>query len=302
MLAPAMMVALGHVVPIGGIVISTGIATAIALIGSEAYVRRVSGIKLIGKPLAKLGRLGEYYREHPPKPLIYYVLYPLLFPYWLIKRDARKELLAYKRVGALAVVVAIATGFYDYFHNWDPMPAKYFLKAAFANSVLGLLITMMFVMPVVTTLIGYQKRGHYKSIATLIVLGVMLGGMMTLGMRRVEAVPFQTQARVKARIKWQPETARTVMRAAIDRALATHDDKEAVAASREVLETFFRPDEARAFGLFHGDGMVFLIAKTQNHQYAWAARTKAGWVTSAAELPPKVREGLELPPTASAWP
>ena len=79
LLAPAMMVALGYVVPIGGIVISTGIATAIALAGSDGYVRRVQGITLIGKPLAKLGRLGEYYREHPPKPLLYYVFYPLLF-------------------------------------------------------------------------------------------------------------------------------------------------------------------------------------------------------------------------------
>lgn len=302
LLAPAMMVALGHLVPIGGIVISTGIATGIALVGSEAYVRRVQGIKLIGKPLAKLGRLGEYYREHPPKPLLYYVFYPLLFPYWLIKREARQELLAYKRVGALAVVITVATGIYDYFHNWDPIPAKYFFKAAFASSVLGLLITMIFVMPIVTTLLGYQKRNHMKSIAALIVLGVSLGGIMSVGMRRVAAVPFQTQARLKARIKWQPEPARNVMRAAIDRALTARDDKEAVRVSREVLETYFRADEARAFGLFHGDGVVLLVAKTKNHEYAWAARSKAGWLTSAAELPEAARTALELDATASAWP
>ena len=42
-------------------------------------------IALVGKPLAKFGRLGEYDRSHAPKPLLYYVAYPLLFPYWLFE-------------------------------------------------------------------------------------------------------------------------------------------------------------------------------------------------------------------------
>lgn len=302
LLAPAMMVALGYVVPIGGIVISTGIATAIALAGSDGYVRRVQGITLIGKPLAKLGRLGEYYREHPPKPLLYYVFYPLLFPYWLWKREARKELLAYKRVGALAVIITVVTGFYDYYRNWDPMPAKLFLKAAFANSVLGLLITMIFVMPIVTTLIGYQARRHLKSIAALIILGVTLGGTMSLAMRQVETVPFQTQARLKARIKWRPDPARAVMRAALDRAIGQRERPEALRVAREELATYFRPDEVRAFRLLGGEGVVMLVAKTKNHEYAWTAKTKSGWVTTAAELPAAARDALELSATASAWP
>lgn len=302
LLAPAMMVALGHIVPIGGIVISTGIATAIALTGSETYVRRVQGVRLIGRPLAKLGRLGEYYREHPPKPLLYYVFYPLLFPYWLVKREARQELFAYKRVGALAVVITVATGFVDYYRNWDPMPAKLFFKAAFANSVLGLLITMIFVMPIVTTLIGYQTRRHLKSIAALLVLGVTLGGMMAIAMRRIAAVPFQTQARLKMRIQWKPDAARAVMHDALERGVQEPDRAAAEARARQILATHFRPDEARAFRLLGGDGVVILFAKTKNHEYAWAARTKAGWITTAAELPEAARTAFELPPTASAWP
>ena len=301
LLAPAMMVALGFVVPIGGIVISTGIATAIALAGSETYVRRVQGIKMLGKPLAKLGRLGEYYRQHPPKPLLYYVLYPLLFPYWLFKREARQELLAYKRVGALAVVITVITGFVDYHRNWDPMPAKLFLRAAFANSVLGLLITMIFVMPIVTTLIGYQTRKHVKSIAALLVIGIALGGAMAVAMRRVESVPFQTTARLKMRIEWQPESARAVMRDALERAV--HEKRDAAEPkAREVLATYFRPDEARAFRLVGGDGVALLFAKVKKGRYAWVARTKTGWITTAAELPEGARIALGLLPTASAWP
>ena len=297
-----MMVALGHVVPIGGIVISTGIATAIALTGSEGYVKRVQAIKLLGKPLAKLGRLGEYYREHPPKPLLYYVFYPLLFPYWLWKREARQELLAYKRVGALAVVITLITSVVDYYRNWDPMPAKLFLKAAFASSVLGLLITMIFVMPIVTTLIGYQRRKHVKSIAALIVIGVTLGGTMAIAMRKIAAVPFQTQARLKMRIEWQPDPARAVMHAAIDRALKEPDRATGERAAREVLATHFRPDEVRAFRLLAGDGIVLLFAKVKKDRYTWAARTKTGWLTTAAELPEKARVALGLAVTASAWP
>ena len=38
----------------------------------------------------------RFYRENPPKPFVYYLFYPLLLPYWLLNRTARRELLLYR--------------------------------------------------------------------------------------------------------------------------------------------------------------------------------------------------------------
>lgn len=292
--APVMIVSLGKFVPIGGIMISTGIATVIALTGSTKWITTVRTIPILGRPLANFGRLGEYYRVHAPKPLLYYIAYPLLFPYWLIKATARREFLAYKRIGLLAVIITVAMAVYDYFHNWAPMPRKYFFSTFVATSFLQLLITFMFVMPIVTTLIGYQKRGHKKSIIALLIASLLLGGGMAYAMRRLEVVSFATQSRLRARIKWQPEPARAAMRAALD--------APSLPAARETLATVFKPDEVRAFRFAGTKEIVIVAAKTKNHEFAWAAKTRTGWVETAAQLPPDVQKALELAPTASAWP
>jgi hypothetical protein len=292
--APVMIVSIGKFVPIGGIMISTGIATVIALAGSTKWITTVRTIPILGRPLANFGRLGEYYRVHAPKPLLYYIAYPLLFPYWLFKGTARREFLAYKRIGLLAVIITVSTALYDYFHNWSPMPRKYFFGAFIGTTFLQLLITFMFVMPIVTTLIGYQKRGHKKSIIALVIASLVLGGGMAYAMRRLEVVSFATQARLRARIQWQPEPARAAMRAALD--------APSLEAARETLATVFRPDEVRAFKFAHGKDIALVAAKTRNHEVAWAAKTPTGWVETAAQLPPAVQTALELSPTASAWP
>lgn len=309
LLSPAMIVALGALVPIGGILISTGVATVIALTGSTQWIRTVSTLWLIGKPLAKFGKLGEYYRVHTPRPLLYYVLFPLLFPYWLFKRSARVEFLAYKRIGALAVVITVGAALYDYLHNWVPLPRKYFLSALFATSVLQLLITFMFVMPIVTTLIRYQREKHYKSIGTLLVLGLLLGGIMVGTMRTLDTVSFAVQARVRARIQWQPDEARAAMAAAVDAGLASelehHGDRGvALAAARARLQPTFHADEARAFRVVSASGVVIIYAKTRSHELAWYARALRTNqpIVNAADLPPDLRDHVGLAATASAWP
>jgi hypothetical protein len=305
LLAPAVIVVLSKVVPIVGILISTGVATVIALSGSTRWIKFVSTIRFVGRPLAKFGRLGEYYRVHAPKPLIYYVLYPLLAPYWLINRTARREFFAYRRVGALALIVTVVSALYDYVHNWSPIPKNLFFGMMVGVTILQLLITCIVVMPIVTTLIGYQKRGHKKSIAVLLAASLALGGAMWWTLHRFESVPMAVQMRLRARIKWQPEPAHAAIRAALEAALTHAGDADKMApveAARDTLETVFRPDEARAFMLYHGGGVVILVARTRNHEYAWAAQNKAGPITSAADLPPALRDAMDLAPTASVWP
>jgi len=303
LLAPVMIVALGKVVPVGGILISTGIATVIAMTGSTRWITMVATIRFLGKPLAKFGKLGEYYRVHTPAPLVYYVLYPLLFPYWLFKRTARQEFFAYKRVGALAVIITVVSAVHDYFHNWAPIPSNFFFGMMLGTAVLQLLITFMFVMPIVTTLIGYQKRGHKKSMVALVVVSLGMGVLMAYGMRKLEMVPLAVQARLHARIKWQPEAAHAVIRDALENGVAHAGPGGApLEAARETLATVFRPDEARAFMIYNAKGVVILVAKVKSHKYAWAARNRAGPIVKAVDLPTEMLTALELEPTASVWP
>lgn len=304
LIAPAIIVVLGGLLPITGMVLTTGIATVIALVGSQAWVDRVSLVQWVGKPLAKFGQLGEYYREHPPKPLPYYVLYPLFAPYWLLKREARRELLAYKRIGALAVVITAVSGCYDYFHNWSPLPANYFFKAQFATSILGLLITFMFVMPIVTTLIRYRQRGYVVRMIVLVSIASALGAVMaavTLSNR--DMVRLSLRERIKARILWQPGQARDALRGALQRATTQADQESAERAAHDALEAFFKPDEAATFRVIASDGVAVLATKTKNHRYAWTARTKTGWAATAGDLPLSIRSQLELDdPAAAPWP
>jgi len=40
--------------------------------------------------------LESFYVERPPRAFAYYVFYPLLFPYWLTSRQARREFLVFR--------------------------------------------------------------------------------------------------------------------------------------------------------------------------------------------------------------
>jgi hypothetical protein len=71
LLAPLVLMVMASVVSLGAIVVTTAVATIIALTGSARWRRRVTGIPVVGRSLAKFAALGEYYEEHPPKPLLY---------------------------------------------------------------------------------------------------------------------------------------------------------------------------------------------------------------------------------------
>lgn len=294
LLAPAMIAALAGLIPVSGLSINAGIATAIALAGSDRWVARTQGIPVVGRPLSKIGRLGEYYREHPPKPLVYYVLYPLFAPYWLFKKSARQELFVYKRLGALAVIITVVTAAVDFARNWQPLPFKYFAGAMVGTMFIQLIVTFMFVMPIVTTVIEFHRHGHKKSLVVLAVLGLLLGVAMVVGLRSVERIPFATQQRAVSRIKWKPDAARNVM----ERALAAPTQDEA----RIVLGEFFRRDEARAFMRTQTGDVVVLWAKLRNKKHPWMARNRNGPITRFDGLPVEVREVLKLSAEAPPYP
>ena len=61
-----------------------------------------------------------HYRERMPRAFIYYVFYPLLFPYWLFVREARREFLMYRSYTLFGLLLLLASLVWQYFSAWAP--------------------------------------------------------------------------------------------------------------------------------------------------------------------------------------
>src|SRR5258708_113640 len=69
------------------------------------WLKRVSR-----KPLA----FEDYYRTHAPRPFVYYVFYPLLFPYWLTNKEARREFIVFRGYTTFGLIVLLISGSYQW--------------------------------------------------------------------------------------------------------------------------------------------------------------------------------------------
>ena len=96
-LAPLMLAPLAAVLPITGTLVGVGIATVVALIGGDRWHHAVDRIPVVGRVLGGMSKLGDFYREHPAKPLVFYIVYPLLLPILLFRPVPRRELALYRK-------------------------------------------------------------------------------------------------------------------------------------------------------------------------------------------------------------
>src|SRR5207244_3285400 len=102
---------------------------------------------ILRRPLA----FEAYYRTNPPRRFLYYVLYPLLFPYWLINRDARAEFLLFKGYTAPTLAILVISSTYQFFFFWQPeLGFAKFLPTVVATFAIESLIVLAFLMPVAT--------------------------------------------------------------------------------------------------------------------------------------------------------
>jgi hypothetical protein len=258
-LVPMILAVLYPRVPIGGLIIGATLATAIALAGTERWRAATARVPVVGGVLGNMARLGDYYAEHPPRPLLYYVLYPLLAPYWLVVARARREFLLYRKLNAVVLVILVGHGAYEYLTKWRPeLGLGPFLTAGAVNLIVQLIAIMAMVMPLVTTVIVYHRGGRRKLLAALAVLGALsaVAGVATVAKRHV--VPTSTDLRLRLRAHVAPERAAVALtlairsaRAALPADAAAGDvDGAPLDRARDELEALWKPDEARAFRLW----------------------------------------------------
>jgi hypothetical protein len=286
LLAPLVLMVMASIVSLGAIVVTTAIATIIALAGSARWRRRVTGIPVVGRPLAKFAALGEYYDEHPPKPLLYYIFYPALFPYWLIKRDARREFMVYRRVSAITLLAVVGLGTLDYFRHWQPIPFDYFVGVSIGMFIFQLLATFAIVMPIVTTIITLHQQALKRTLIALVAGALAVAALTVVTLK--DHVPMSVLTRTRARTIVQHheafEALHKALQAAASSIAAGADDELTLSRVHDALETLYHPDEAAVFRLYHDDRVIVVYAKF--------GRNPTMWLGMANHHPVNVVEGL----------
>ncbi len=301
LLAPFVLIAAGRVFPVWGAAINLGLVLVVFFTAStlRRWAERSRVVRaLFGRQL----QLEAYYREQPPRPFLYYVLYPLLAPYWLVSRRARRELTLYKGYSLLGALLVIVLAVVDYARNWAPdIGFNHFLGATVATIVVQLILVLAILLPVATSVITYSlagARGRLGALFAAAMLSTLLGVLAVVSMR--EQVPVTVRARIHFRTDAKKEEARAARLDAIRAAaLAGHAgaSRDAVlAAARDALGSFYRPDEVRGFRLFTSKwgGMIYCPAAGRRPPIWVAMRSSGGIVEDETQLPPEARAALAV--------
>ncbi|CAN5924029.1 hypothetical protein BH11MYX4_BH11MYX4_27010 [soil metagenome] len=261
----------------------------------------------LGKVLRRQLAFEEYYRERPPKPFVYYLFYPLLFPYWLVVPEARRELWLFKGYTIVTFVIAAVAGAYRYFAVYQPeIGLKVFLLSFGIGLAIEALAVITFLMPIATTVVALHKKAQHGRLVVLLLAGLLSAGVAItlLAMRHRTFPSLETRQRVSkrtlARIKVAEAVGDDALRAAWKaRRVAGYEresdgtvDGPPLVVARATLERFYRPDEAAAFELWttaKGDKAPMLILYAEGPRRGKpvfrAMRADGTVVTRAKDLP-----------------
>jgi hypothetical protein len=304
--APFLLVFAAALFPITGALVQITLALAVFFVGEAvrdlAAKSRLARI-VLGPQLA----FEAFYREHPPRPFLYYVFYPVLFPYWLAVRPARREFLLYKGYTIVSFVVLMGSMGFQYYRNFPPeLGPKQFAPIALGTLLAEAVVVLMFLMPITTTVVHFHLGHARRRLGALLLVGLvsMSFAVYRLERRRDSLVSYATRTRVDLRTVAKPHDADKALAAALGAAWA------ALPASKEDLDTdgkieghvldvahealtgFYRPDEACAFDLWYtkkGKGaiMVVYFEGRRGHRPIWLAMDQTRTITHEATKLPK---------------
>lgn len=266
-LAPFGIVLLTLLVPMGAALANMLLALTAFFFG-EVLIGAASKRPWLKRVLRRQLAFEEYYRQHSPRPFLYYVFYPLFLPYWLIQPEARREFWLFKGYTLLTFAFASAAGVYRYFFVYQPeLGAKQFFAAFFIGLVIESFAVMMLIMPMTTSVVALHRKEQHWRLVALLAVGMISAGLAVAGASlRHRAFPsLETRQRVTQRTAAKRPQSKEVMRRALQKAWAIRraghrdewereDDGTVLGppldGARTVLEAFYRADEAGAFELW----------------------------------------------------
>lgn len=306
-LAPVGIVLAAELFPVRGALIDVGLALGVFFV-SEAARRYAARSRFASFMLHEALAFETYYREKPPRRFVYYFFYPLLFPYWLTNREARREFWMFRGYTLGGLVILLGSLVWQYFHDFLPeLGFRQFLPMVVVVLAVETLLVLALLMPIATTVVWYHasfRRGR--------LLMVLLAGLVStvaVGVRLSSArdpiVSYVARKRVVFRTRVAKKKAHAallegVMAAYTDvwRARATgggvEEDGKVQGAplddARAALQKFYKRDEVAAFDLWASPKvrprtLVLYAEARPGRPPIWVALQDGAELRKLAELP-----------------
>jgi hypothetical protein len=302
--APVAIVFASELFPVRGALIDVGLALGLFAAG-EAVQQWASKTRLIRELLKEALAFEVYYRSRPPRPFLYYVAYPLLFPYWLLNRDARREFLLFRGYTASGLTILLVSLSWQYFSTWAPeLGLRQYLPYVLITLSVESLLALAFLMPIATTVVWYHSSHRRGRLVIVLLAGLISTSFVLFRVmsRRAPIVSFATRERVELRTQTSRRKAHRALLNAVRVAQkgmasvpAVEGDGKVLGAPLEqaatTLEQFYKPDEACAFNLWasprrHPNLLVIYFEARRTHRPIWVAiRSDGTEVRSPSQLP-----------------
>ncbi len=301
--APFAIVKAAALFPVTAAIVQIVLALLVFFAG-EAARGLSERFSLARRLLRKQLEFEAYYRENPPRPFLYYVFYPLLFPYWLTNREARKEFLLFRGFTILSTVVLFVSLGFQYVRLFPPeLGAREFFPLAAGTIGVETLVILAFLMPMATTVVHLHREVAPKRLGVLLLVAIVSIGVSAyrVAKKRDPLVSYATKERARYRTATSPKAAREAQSKALrvawkilPRAKEDVDSDGKVEgapleAMRDALEPFYKEDETYAWDLWFTqakvDGrrekiLVLYFAAARGKSAMWLAIDTSGKVSN----------------------
>jgi len=261
--APLGIVVVAELFPVRGALVDVGLALGVFFARERAH-RLAERSLTVRWLLAEALEFEGFYRSRPPRPFLYYLLYPFLFPYWLLVRDARREFLVFRSYTGAGLLLLLGSLVWQYFRYWAPeLGWRTFLPSVLLALLVETVLVLSLLMPIATTVVWYHSSLRRGRLAVLLLVGMLStsAALAHVTLRKDPVVSWVTRQRVRLRTQAAPKLAHRAMvraaHAAMLQALRTGGvdgegrvDGLPLAKAQEALRGFFKPDEAAAFDLW----------------------------------------------------
>lgn len=311
-IAPFGIVAAAELFPVRGALIDVALALSVFVAG-EAARRLASRSRAVRFFLSEALAFEGFYRARTPRPFAYYFFYPLLFPYWLLNRDARREFLVFRSYTFGSFVILVGSLVYQYWASWAPqLSVQAFLPFVAMSLVVETLLVLSLLMPIATTVVWYHSSYRRGRLAVVLVAGLVSTSIVVdhVLSRKHPIVSYSTRERVVLRTEAAKRSAHRAMASAARAAWRVTMKFPATAegtvigqpleTARTRLETFYKPDEAESFSIWAspasrlGTLLLYFQPRARPHAHAiWVAIAPDGHeIRKRSELPRPLRQVL----------
>ena len=294
-LAPIGIVFAASLFPVMGALINVVVLLAV-FVAREAIATQERKWPWLRRVLERELSLDAYYRENPPRSFSYYVFYPFLFPYWLFHAEARREFVLFKGFTLASLVILAAQVVYQYYASWQPeLGFRAYLPVLLVTLGIEMIFVLALLMPMATTIISLHQSFRRARLLVLVSVGLLSTtlAIARIARRRDPVVSYATRERVLLRTASDRHRAREAQLAALRASFGNWkqlsravegDGKvegEPLLAAHEVLEQFYKHDEAYAFDLWaaprHHPELLVLYFEARRHRAPiWIALTRHG--------------------------